>query len=235
MNRHIIAIGGGGFGRDVGNLALERYILRQARRRNPAVCLLPTATGDAPAYIAAFYTAFTRLRCRPTHIPLFARTPNLRDVLLSQDVIFVGGGNTKSMFATWRDWGIPSILRRAWRSGTVMAGVSAGAICWFERGVTDSWADRLRLLPCLGLLSGTCCPHYDGEPERRPSVHRFIERREARSILAIDDWSAAHFVDRSLARVVSAAPRGGAYKVQRVRTQVVESALPVVRLQKLRS
>ena len=232
MNRHIIAIGGGGFARDSGNLALERYILRQARRRNPAVCFLPTATGDAPVYIAAFYTAFTKLRCRPIHIPLFARTPNLRAVLLSQDVIFVGGGNTKSMLATWSDWGIPAMLRHAWRSGTVLAGVSAGAICWFQRGVTDSWADRLRLLPCLGFLSGTCCPHYDGEPERRPSVHRFVARGEPRSILAIDDWSAAHFVNRSLLRVVSAAPGGAAYRVHRQAGHVVESPFPVTRLRK---
>jgi peptidase E len=230
VTRHIIAIGGGGFARDPKNQALERYILKHARRRHPSVCFLPTATGDAPIYIAAFYAAFSKLRCHPTHVPLFTRTPDLRDVLLSQDVIFVGGGNTKSMLATWRDWHIPSLLRQAWRSGTVLAGVSAGAICWFRQGVTDSWADRLRVLPCLGLLPDTCCPHYDGEAERRPAVHRFVARGTVRSALAIDDWSAAHFTDRSLLRIVSAIPTGGAYRVARRAGRVVETPLPVLRL-----
>ena len=232
MKRHIIAIGGGGFARDPTNLSLERYILRQARRPNPAVCFIPTATGDSSVYVANFYAAFTSLRCRPTHLTLFMRTPNLRELLLAQDVIFVGGGNTKSMLATWRDWGIPAILRQAWRSGTVMCGVSAGAICWFREGVTDSWADRLRLLPCLGILPGVCCPHYDGEPERRPAVHRFVARGQSRAILAIDDWSAAHFVNQSLMRVVSAAPAGGAYRVARRAGQVIEDPIEVRRLKR---
>jgi dipeptidase E len=91
----------------------------------------------------------------------FARTPDLKEVLLAQDMICVGGGNTKSLLAVWREWQLPALLRRAWLSGIVLAGVSAGAICWFEFGVTDSWANRLAGLPCLSFLPGTCCPHYD--------------------------------------------------------------------------
>lgn len=226
----IIAIGGGGFTVEPENPRLERYVLAQARRRNPKVCFLGTATGDADAYIAKFYAAFTRLHCRPTHIPLFARTPDLHKVLLDQDVIYVGGGNTKSMLAVWREWGIPAILREAWRRGIVLTGVSAGAICWFKAGVTDSWAGRLASLPGLGLLAGTGCPHYDGETERRPALHRMVAAREVPTALALDDGAAAHFVGRGLARVVSARPGARGYSVRRRGSEAVETPLPVVRL-----
>jgi dipeptidase E len=140
-SRQIIAMGGG------GNPALDLYVLAQARARNPSICFLATATGDADGYIEKFYEAFNRHRCRPSHVTLFRRTPDLKQALLTQDVISVGGGNTKSMLAVWRDWDVPRLLRRAWNNGTVLAGISAGAICWFKTGVTDSWGDRLAGLP----------------------------------------------------------------------------------------
>ena len=228
--RQIIAIGGGGFSTEPENAALDRYVLAQARRSNPAVCFLATASGDADAYIARFYAAFTKYRCRPSHVPLFGRTPDLEEVLSAQDVICVGGGNTKSMLAVWRDWHLPALLRRAWRSGIVLAGVSAGAICWFEFGVTDSWANRLAGLPCLGLLPGTCCPHYDGEPERRPALQRLVAERSVPTALALDDGAAAHFVGRKLVRIVSSRSNARGYRVHRSRSQSVETPLPMIEL-----
>jgi peptidase E len=216
---------------DDGDPALERYILQLAGRRDPAVCLLPTATGDAERVIVRFYSTFAKFQCRPSHVPLFARTPDLGAALLAQDVIFVSGGNTKSMLAVWRDWNLPSILRKAWRNGVVLAGASAGAICWFEHGITDSWADRLRALPCLGWLPGPCCPHYDSEPERRPTVHRMVQRGDLRNVLALDDGVGAHFVGRRLVRAISARPQAQARRVTRRGAGVVESPLDVVRLQ----
>lgn len=228
--RQIIAVGGGGFSPELDGTRLVRYVLSQTGRRKPAVCFLPTATGDDPGAVDRFYAAFSSGRCRPSHVPLFGRTPDLRRALLSQDVIYVGGGNTKSMLATWREWGIPALLRQAWRAGIVLAGVSAGAICWFKTGVTDSWAGRLAVLPCLGLLPGTLCPHFDSEPERRPSLQQLVGDGTVRRALALDDGAAAHFVDRALIRVVTFRPRAGAYHVHRRATAVVETALPVVRL-----
>ena len=227
---HIIAMGGGGFLMEPENAALDQYVLSQARRRNPAVCFVPTAGGDSDSAIGRFYAAFTKLRCRPTHRQLFDRTPDLRTFFAAQDVIYVGGGNTKSMLAVWREWQIPELLRRAWRAGTVLAGVSAGAICWFDRGITDSWAGRLRPLPCLGFLPGTCCPHYDGEAERRPAVHRLVSRQTVGNVLALDDGAAAHFIGRKLARIVTSRPTAGAYRVQRTGRQTVEIPLAVRRL-----
>lgn len=230
VKRQIIAMGGGGLSSEPERLPLEKYIVAQTGKRHPAVCFLPTATGDEDAYIASFYDAFTRLECRPTVVKFFARTPDLRDVLLKQDVIYVGGGNTKSMLAVWREWGLPALLREAWRSGVVLAGISAGAICWFDVGVTDSWAGRLAPLKCLGMLAGTCCPHYDGEKERRPALHQFVASQSVPSALALDDGAAAHFVGATLTRVVSSRPHALGYRVRRRGHEAVETPLPVIRL-----
>jgi dipeptidase E len=218
-------LGGGGFSMEPDNPALDQYVLDLARRPNPSVCFLATASGDAETYIDAFYVAFRKLACRPTHVPLFARTPDLKTALLEQDVIYVGGGNTKSMLAVWREWGIPDVLRSAWESGTVLAGVSAGAICWFETGLTDSSGTGLYPLSGLGFLPGACCPHYDGETERRPALRRLVEGGTITTALALDDGAAAHFVNSKLANVVSSRPRAHAYRVEHVHGQAVETAL----------
>jgi len=127
----------------------------------------------------------------------------------------------------WRDWGVAELLREAWESGIVLAGVSAGAICWFEQGLTDSWADRLRPLDCLGFLSGSCCPHYDGEAERRPSLHRLLAGGEMVAGIAIEDWTGVHFKGAEIHRVISAKTGSRAYSVRAVNGSVQEAALPV--------
>src|SRR5438105_13615996 len=148
--RQIIALGGGGFSMEPENLALDVYILRQARKPNPNVCFVPTATGDAVRYVANFYRAYRQLQCVPSHLPFFERTPELRSLALEQDVIYVGGGNTKRMLADWREWEFDSILREAWKKGVVLAGISAGATCRFEQGVRASFAAELKAMDCLG-------------------------------------------------------------------------------------
>jgi peptidase E len=225
VQAQIVAMGGGGFSMEPDNPALDHFVIGLARRENPSVCFLATASGDAESYIDSFYTAFRKLPCRPTHVPLFARTPDLKTVLLEQDVVYVGGGNTKSMLAVWREWDVPELLRRAWQSGTVLAGVSAGGICWFETLLTDSSGTGLYPLPGLGFLPGACCPHYDGEAERRPALHRLIEQGTLASALALDDGAAAHFIDGTLANIVSSRPQARAYRVDLSGSQVVETVL----------
>jgi dipeptidase E len=211
--RQIIALGGGGFAMEPDNPALDLYVLSQAQTSRPAVSLLGTAGGDADSFLVKFYKAFSRYDCRPSHLPFFQRTPNLRDHLLRQDVIYVGGGNTKSMLAVWRDWELPALLREAWEQGTILAGVSAGAICWFQHGVTDSWAEKLVVLECLGFLEGSCCPHYDGEPERRPAYHELLLKGDIPPGVAIDDGAAIYLVDGEIHRVVASRPKASAYRV----------------------
>lgn len=225
--RQIIALGGGGLATEPEDLSLERYILAQTHVSEPAVAFLPTASGDADSSIVRFYSAYVRLSCRPSHLSFFRRTPDLRSYLLAQHVIYVGGGNTKSMLAVWREWGLPALLREAWESGIVLAGVSAGAICWFEQGVTDSFANQLRVLDCLGFLPGSCCPHYDGEAERRPSYHRLLCNGEIAPGYAIDDGVALHFLDHEVHRVVSARQGATAYRVRATNGSVQEETLPV--------
>jgi dipeptidase E len=211
--QHIIAIGGGGLSRQPDYLALERYILALTGKPTPRICFLGTASGDADAASVRFHDACSVLDCKPVHVPLFRRTPDLRAQLLAQDVIYVGGGNTRSMLAAWREWELPALLREAWQAGIVLAGVSAGAICWFEQGVTDSWADRLRPMDCLGFLPGSCCPHYSGEAERRPAYTRMIGDREIGAGLAIDDGAAVHFTGTSLHAAIAARPGAQVYRV----------------------
>jgi peptidase E len=225
--RQIIAIGGGGFYRDGANLRLERYIVQQTKLENPRVAFVPTASGEPDHYVAAFYSAFLSLGCRPSVLTFFKRTPDLRPYVLAQNVIYVGGGNTKSMLAVWRDWGVPELLREAWESGVVLAGVSAGAICWFEQGVTDSLADGLRPMNGLGFLPGSCCPHYDGEPERRPTYHKLLASQEIAAGVAIEDWSAVHFSGRERSCVVAARAGARAYHLRNVYGSVQEVPLPV--------
>ncbi len=225
--QHINALAGGGFSMEPQNLALDRYILDQANTARPAVCFLPTASGDASQYIVNFFAAYTQFDCRPSYIPLFSRTPDLHSLLLNQDVIFVGGGNTKSMLAVWQAWGLPAILREAWQAGVVLAGVSAGAICWFEQGVTDSGANSLGVLDALGFLEGSYCPHYDSEPERRPMFHRFLQEGSIRPGYALDDGAALHYVGSERRRVVASRPAARAYALSVLDGRAVETPLPV--------
>jgi peptidase E len=223
--RHIIAIGGGGFSSEPENPAMELYILKQCGKSNPRIAFIPTATGDDPRYIVSFYSFFSRHGARPSHLPLFARTPELRSYVMGQDVIYVGGGNTKSMLAVWLDWGLDSILKEAWESGIVLAGISAGAICWFQQGITDSWTGNLKVLDCLGFLNGSCCPHYDGEKERRPAFHGFLSHHEIQPGIAVEDGAAVHFVGTNIHKAVASRPLARAYQMRFVNGTVEEQAI----------
>jgi dipeptidase E len=225
-SRQIIALGGGGFSMEPENPAVDEYVLAQARTSLPAVAFVASASGDDESYIERFYAAFSGLPCRPSHLPLFSRTPDLRAFLLAQDVIYVGGGNTKSLLGVWREWGLPELLREAWNAGVVLAGVSAGAICWFEQGLTDSFSGELRPLQSFGLLAGSCCPHYNGEAERRPTYHRLLRTGELLPGLAIDDGAAVHFVDDEIHRVVASRPGATAYRLRMRDGAVWEEPLP---------
>jgi dipeptidase E len=226
----IIAIGGGGFLAQPRNLALEHYLLEQTGKERPSVLMIPTARGDDAEYIARFHAACAELGAQSQHLLFFDRTPDLRTLILSQDAIFVGGGNTKSMLAVWRDWGVPQFLKEAYDKGIVLGGQSAGAICWFEQGITDSWADRLRPLECMGMLPGSCCPHYDGEVERRPAYHSLLQTGDVKPGYAIEDAAAAHFRNGRLERVVAKRSGAKAYYVSIDDGTVSEKALDVTLL-----
>jgi peptidase E len=146
--------------------------------------------------------------------------------VLEKDIFYVGGGNTKCLIALWREWGLDAILREAWEMGKVLSGISAGMICWFEWGLTDSITGKLTALPGLGFLRGSATPHYDGESERRPAFQRLVRAGVIPAGVAADDGVALHFRDASVHAVVSSRPSVRAYRVERVGDGVEETALP---------
>ncbi len=213
--QQIIAIGGisGGFGGSDKSFTLERYLIQQTQKASPKVCFLPQASAEAPEYITRFYETFCSLGALPSWISLFGRVEDgWKKKLLQQDLIFVGGGNTRSMLTLWREWGMDHVLLEAHKQGIVLAGVSAGAICWFEQGITDSvWP--LGALTGLKMLSGSCCPHYDSEPERRPAYLSMVKSGEVMPGIALEDNTAAHFVNGELKCIIASVADKKAFNV----------------------
>ena len=197
-----------------GNARLERYVLDATGEPRPRVCFLPTASGDDAGYVARFHETYGRFGVELGVLRFFRRTPgDLRDYLASFDVVHVGGGNTRSMLAVWREHGFEAVLREAWLGGTVLCGSSAGSICWFASGLTDSTAGPLAPMSALGFLTGSHCPHYDGEAERRPAYRAAVAAGRLVPGLACDDGAALDFVGEELSAVVSAKPAARAYRV----------------------
>ena len=230
MKKHIVAIGGGGFGRNSSSNLIEKYIVQLSGKINPKICFLPTATGDNDSYIVRFYSVFTKLNCVPSHIEFFKRTSNIKNHIMNQDIVFVGGGNTKSMLAIWNDWGVSEILNSAYNKGVIMSGVSAGAICWFTNGVTDSWDNELRILPCLDFINGTCCPHYDEEPSRIPYVKKILLEEKITNCISIEGGSAMHFIDGKPFKNISFQKNKYTYNVYLNKNDIVETTFESIQL-----
>src|ERR1700728_1652579 len=223
----IIAMGGGGFSMEPENLLLDRFVLSLTKAARPNVCFVGTASGDAESYVERFYASFRTLHCSPADLSLFKPpTMDLLSFVMEQDAIYVGGGNTRNLMALWREWGLDAILREAWLGGVIMAGISAGSLCWFDQGVSDSVIPgRLAPIECIGLLPGSNCPHYDGEPGRRPAYHGFVREGRLEAGYAADDGAALHFVGRKLERMVSSRATAKAYSVRLVGEEIEETAL----------
>lgn len=228
MSTQAFVLGGGGFS-EGSEPGLEDFLVAQCNSARPRVGFIGTASGDAEGYLLKFYARFSQLAREPSHLPLFRRTPDIAEWIGAQDAIFVGGGNTRSMLALWAAWGVTPLLAEAFDRGTLLAGVSAGAICWFESGVTDSVAGRLGALKCLGLLAGSCCPHYSAEPQRKPTYERLVSTGEIVSGYAIDDGVGVHFVDGAATCVVKGVPSASAYRVALASGRVAAAAIPGVR------
>ncbi|MBM3769881.1 MAG: peptidase E [Acidimicrobiia bacterium] len=196
---------------------LVGYLLELAGKPRARVAFVPTATGDSTETLVNMYARFPAERSERTHLALFNRTvEDIEAYLLAQDIIWIGGGNTANLLAVWRVHGVDRALRAAWERGVILTGGSAGSLCWFECGTTDSF-NLARLAPLrdgLGFLRGSHCPHYDGEPQRRPLYHALIAEGFPAGY-AIDDDAAIHFVGQDLVEVVTARAGASAYRVER--------------------
>jgi len=234
--KRIATIGGGGFLTEAGPSLLDDYVVGLTATVRPRICFIPTASGDAEDALQRFYAAFARFRAELSHLAFF-RHPRPGAIALSdidrriaeQDLIYVGGGNTRSMLAVWREWGLPQALRGAWARGTVLAGVSAGAICWFEWGASDSAAPGARSTPlrCLGMLKGSCSPHWGGEVHRRRDFHAMLRSGALPSGYGIADGAALLFTDGRLTEAVSTDAASRAYRVELIGDRLRETPLPL--------
>ena len=226
MDNHILAAGGGFLGAESKNLRLERFLLSLSGKTKPKICFVGTASGDDKNCIRKFHQSFSKLECETDHLSLFKPPEgNLRDFVLNKDIVCVGGGNTRNLIVLWKEWNLSEILKEAWQNGVVLSGTSAGAICWFEQGLTDSVTGKLLPLDGLAFLKGSFCPHYDGEPERRPAYQKEIANKNIKAGLACDDGTAAHFVNGKLKQFVSSRPAAKAYRLESTEDGFIEKEI----------
>lgn len=232
--KRILALGGGGFLLENRHSPIDQYIVRLTGPGRPRICFVATPNGDLPEAIDRFYEAYGALDCEPSHLAFFRKPApgaialgDIEDSLLGMDAIYVGGGNTKSALGVWREWGLQQIFQRALNAGVLLCGVSAGAICWFESGLTDSiWGAGLQPMRCLGFLGGACSVHYHSDPVRRAKLHELIEARVFPEAVGIDDYAGVLYEDGRIARILSWRRGATAYRVTYHERQVVEEALP---------
>jgi dipeptidase E len=211
--RQIIGLGGSGDTREQAD-RLRSYVLEAIGKERPRMLFVPTAVGDSPDEIAWFYERFARTTEASSLVTFPYPPSDLREVILGQDAICVGGGNTANMLAIWRVHGIDALLREAWERGIVLWGASAGMICWFEQGVTDSFGPHLEGMDCLGFLAGSACPHYDGEKLRRPRYRELVDGGFKEGVAA-EDGVAIHYIGTEIAEIVTCRPGTAAYRVTR--------------------
>lgn len=206
-------------------MRLNQYILGLIDVKRPRICYIPTASHDSAESIVAFYETYPASDFEPSHLTLFNRTvKDLRSFILRQHALCVAGGNTANLLAIWRLHGLDSILREGWEQGIVLYGASAGGLCWFQGGSTDSFGRDLSPIDnCLGFLPGSFCPHYDSEERRRPTYHRFIEEGLMDG-WALDNGVALHYQGKELRRIVAGREGPRAYRVEKVNGEVRETA-----------
>jgi dipeptidase E len=193
------------------------YIKSLTGKTNPRMCLLPTALADNPFAINTWYEQCSQLGiqgfAQRMFISSYEQKQSFEDVLLSMDAILVSGGNTLNMMAIWKAQGVDLVLRKAWERGIILSGGSAGSLCWFEHGTTDSRPQEITTVECLGFLEGSHCPHYDSEKTRRPLYHACIRDKTLKPGYACDDRAAILFHDQDVHKVIALNNDSNAYYV----------------------
>ena len=225
--RLIFAMGGGGFTMEPNNPLLDDFVLSLTGALEPRILFLPTASGDTSAQINAFKARFAHRHCIAEHVSLFRLRETdrpLEEIVLEQDIIYVGGGSMRNLLALWQAHGIDTMLLDAWKAGVVLAGLSAGAMCWFEAGITRS-SGPPEALAGLGLLAGSLTVHADGEPERLPAWLAGVRDNELPGGWALDDGVGLLFRGKRMERVVSSRPGGAAQRVDAIAGELVRNRI----------
>ncbi|HJY63587.1 MAG TPA: Type 1 glutamine amidotransferase-like domain-containing protein [Ignavibacteria bacterium] len=224
----IIALGGGGFSDSPDNLLLDEYIILQTNKSKPKILFLPTAGGDHPDYTAKFYRTYRKLNCKPSHLELSRKAipyKKLEQMVMSSDAVFTGGGSPRFLMQVWRKYGLDKIIKRAWKEGIVLSGMSAGAICWYEDGFKNPAPDVWRRIKCLGFLEGSFCPHYDKRGELRKAYRKMISTGELAGGYGVQDGVALHYIGTELKYVVSSVHGSMAFHVRKSGFRVTEKEL----------
>jgi dipeptidase E len=225
--RLIFAMGGGGFTMEPTNPLLDEFVLSLSSSTEPRILFLPTASGDTTPQINAFYARYGGRACAPTHLSLFRLSEverPLQEIVLEQDIVYVGGGSMRNLLAIWRAHELDRMLRVAWQAGTVLAGLSAGAMCWFEGGVSCS-GGAPQAIDGLGMLKGSLTVHADGEPERLPIWLASVRDERLPGGWAADDGVGLLFRGQQLERVVSSRPGSAAQRVDALAGELVRHRL----------
>ena len=230
--RQIVALGGGMFSMEPDNGLLDKYILNLVLKERPKICFLGTASNDGKEYREMFYKFFEKQLCEPSHLSFLHPPKNIEAFIMDKDIIHVGGGNTKFIIETWKKFGVDKILKKAWEAGIVLTGMSAGAICWFEDGITNPSPGKLNRLECTGILKGSFCPHYDDRVELKKSFHKLILEEIISEGYGVEDGAAIHFIDSEPIRVVTSRPGVTAYKVKKIRNKILEAPMKSIYLGK---
>ncbi|MGH7470762.1 MAG: Type 1 glutamine amidotransferase-like domain-containing protein [Longimicrobiales bacterium] len=216
-----ILIAGGGYG-----TAFIRYMAQLTGKPRPKLCYLPTASADRQDGIITWFRNCAPLNVEPHVQESFIASTRMsrswEEVFLSMDGIVASGGNTLNQQAIWKAQGIDVVLREAWDRGIVLGGASAGSLCWFEEGTTDSRPKELTVVKCLGFLKGSHSPHYDAEPGRRPLYHKLIASGEMKPGYACDNDAGIYFEDNEVKRVVATRVGAKVYHVSAVGGKAVE-------------
>lgn len=215
------------------NGLLDKYILNLVPKAKPKICFLGTASNDGKEYREMFYNFFKKQQCVPTHLSFLDPPKNLEKFILEQDIIHVGGGNTKMIMETWKKFGADKIMKKAWNEGVILTGMSAGAICWFEDGITNPSPGVLTRLPCLGLLKGSFCPHFDERADLRNSYHKLILNGIIKEGFGVEDGAAVHFVGTVPVKVITSIPSAKAYRIKKYRNRISEVPMDSVYLGKI--
>jgi peptidase E len=226
--RQVLVIGSSGLDKTDGPPVLLQYFLGLTGKTKPRVCFLPHASGDAVGETARWNLAVKGLDCEPRVQKIYIASPkakNFDEELLKADAIYVGGGNALNMLAMWQAHGIDKIMKQAYDRGIVLGGDGAGAICWFEQGLTDSRPGKLTPLDGLGFLKGSLCPDCDADKVRQSLFTEWIKKGEIKEGIAADRGVALHFVDEKLSKVVSA--KAQAIRVTREGEKAVQAPLTV--------
>jgi dipeptidase E len=224
----IFAMGGGGFTMEPDNPLLDDFVLSLSPAREPRILFLPTAAGDTNGLINAFHARFGDRLCMPSHLSLFRIAEEkrpLREIVLSQDIVYVGGGSMRNLLAIWRAHRLDDLLTQAWREGVVLAGLSAGAMCWFDGGVSRSAGRAPTPIAGLGLLPGSLTVHADGEPERLPVWLASVRDGTLPGGWALDDGVGLLFCERTPTRAVSSRPGAGGQRVDAIAGELVRKRL----------